>query len=99
MFVSDYVVGSLCMCVGMSLCVHLCTGVKARVQCQVALLIPFVLCILLFYFVFLFVCVHPLESAHAPMPRQVCGSQFSISTIWVLRMELWLSGLMAGTFT
>ena len=95
MFVSDYVVVSLCMCVGLSLCVHLCTGVKARVQCQVALLIPFVLCILLF----LVVCVHPLESAHAPMPRQVCGSQFSISTIWVLRMELWLSGLMAGTFT
>lgn len=30
------------------------------------------------------------------MPRQVCGSQFSISTIWVLRMELWLSGLVAA---
>lgn len=56
MFVSDYVVVSLCMCVGLSLCVHLCTGVKARIQCQVALLIPFVLCILLFL-VSIFICV------------------------------------------
>lgn len=43
------------------------------------------------------VCAHAMVQLWRP--EEICGSQFSPSTTWVLEMELGSSGLVAGTFS